>query len=77
MERLMEQHGFNVYSMRQIPLDTLFNVGMSEAALMKSRPILYWPWILIRAGFITLVSLMRGTRPGRSSTVLYEIRKVQ
>lgn len=75
MARLIEQHGFKIHSTRQIPLDTLFNVGMSEATLMKSRSFLYWPWVLIRAGLVTLVSLVQGTRPGRSSTVLYEIRK--
>lgn len=77
MGRLMTQHGFSVRRMRQIPLDTLFNVGMSEAVMMKSRSFGHWPWTLVRAALMTLMSLMRGIRSGCSSTVLYEIRKTR
>ncbi len=75
MDRLLSAHGFRIEKIDHIPLDTLFNVMMSEKNVMRARPFWHWPWSLIRGTLLCGYGLWQGSRGMKSSTTLYAVRR--
>jgi len=75
MSRILSHYGFRIEAIRHIPLDTIFNVLMSEKSVMKVRSFWHWPWMLLRGTAICLYGLWKGSQGGLSSTNLYVVRK--
>jgi len=64
LTRLLTDAGFAPLARRQLPFDAFFNTLMSEGLRAKrahsSR--LVWPFRLVRAGVVSLMSLLGGSR---------------
>jgi hypothetical protein len=65
LTRLLVDHGFVPLARRQLPFDAFFNTMMSErlGAERARSSVLSWLFRLPRAAFVSLFSLVGGSRP--------------
>ncbi len=64
LTRLLTEAGFVPLARRQLPFDAFFNTIMSEelAAKRGKSSVLVWPFRVIRASVVSLISLFGGSR---------------
>jgi len=64
LNRLLTEGGFEFHACRQLPFDPFFNTLLSEQLAARQTPGwgFLWPFRLIRAGLVSISSLISGSR---------------